>query len=361
MPYASRTAYRAFRDDVETEEDPDLRERYLKDVRRANKGNYSARRLGELHDALLYKSDERYHERRRFIARWGGPSHTEIANNLHAYFNRHVRDAPFREGASAYYYQFSSKSLGEGGQGSVRLGLRRKEGQPRYQFLCAIKKIRYENGGDGKMWAKKEAENMLRVWGCMAFTQIWACQDNPLTRTMFIAMEYFNGCELLLWKHNFLVISDALLRHVAREVLVGLDFLHTRAGLIHRDLSMRNIMMDVAYCVKIIDLGYATSITHPDDQQGVGFKAFRDPDIKRIRRITPAADIWSLGMVILHLNYGYRYPCDGARVVDQWVSVHLKTESEDPRHDWRKERRIPKVVLDIRFDSAAKCKDAPPA
>ncbi|KIY66156.1 kinase-like protein [Cylindrobasidium torrendii FP15055 ss-10] len=141
-------------------------------------------------------------------------------------------------------------------------------------------------------------------------------------------MEYFHGCELLVWKCNFLVIPNALLRHVAREVLLGLDFLHIRAGLVHRDLNMRNIMMDASYRVKIIDLGSATSDTHPDDEDGleIGFTAFTDPDIRRINMIIPACDIWSLGMVIMHLNSnGYRYPCSGAAAVDQWTSISKRS------------------------------------
>lgn len=169
-------------------------------------------------------------------------------------------------------------------------------------------------------------------------------------------MEYLHAVDLLQWKkyltsssltkfkpssHAF---SEHWLAHIARQVLIGLDFLHTRMRLVHRDISTRNIMMDEHFRIKIIDLGIAKSFDnsrmfvslskpqwpvltpHVGYNGPAGVRAFMDPQSAVKKQWLPSADIWSLGIVLLHLRWSKEYNFwvgDNDTIIAAWVRFFL--------------------------------------
>ena len=92
------------------------------------------------------------------------------------------------------------------------------------------------------------------------------------------------------------------LRHIARQVLTALDFLHRECKVIHADLKPENILIkNYARCdVKVIDLGSSCFVN--DRLSGyVQSRSYRAPEVILGLPYSSAIDIWSLGCVLAEL------------------------------------------------------------
>jgi WNK lysine deficient protein kinase len=91
--------------------------------------------------------------------------------------------------------------------------------------------------------------------------------------------------------HNLYPAKKKILRKYARQILDGLNYLHSK-GLIHRDLTPHNIYIDGATgdC-RIGNFGLI----------GVGSPGYIAPDMYS-DHYTNSVDIWSLGMVLFTIN-----------------------------------------------------------
>lgn len=99
----------------------------------------------------------------------------------------------------------------------------------------------------------------------------------------------------------------SLIRAVARAVGAA----HA-LGVVHRDLSPRNVMVTADGQPKILDFGLASG-RHPDDEQGqrsrddlfsgriVGTRGYMSPEQRDGRSVAPPSDIYSLGMLFANL------------------------------------------------------------
>ena len=83
--------------------------------------------------------------------------------------------------------------------------------------------------------------------------------DGTQKNVTYIVQEYVGGGELyghIVKKGCF---SEKLCRHYFRQMLIALNFLHTK-GYAHRDLKPENIVLDSNYNLKIIDFGFCASL-----------------------------------------------------------------------------------------------------
>lgn len=123
---------------------------------------------------------------------------------------------------------------------------------------------------------------------------------------MFLAMAYVDGGTLRdRLAHGPLEPLEAAL--LAAQVAEGLGAAHAR-GIIHRDIKPGNLLLGDGL-VKIADFGVArlsdqAPITR--DGQTVGTWSYMAPEQIRGDEITPAADLWSLGVVLYEMVTGRR-------------------------------------------------------
>jgi len=123
---------------------------------------------------------------------------------------------------------------------------------------------------------------------------------------MFLAMAYVEGGTLRdrLAQGLLEPLEAALL---AAQVAEGLGAAHAR-GIVHRDIKPGNLLLGDGL-VRIADFGVArlegqASITR--DGQTVGTWAYMAPEQLRGEEVTPAADLWSLGIVLYEAITGRR-------------------------------------------------------
>src|SRR5215831_15889720 len=136
-----------------------------------------------------------------------------------------------------------------------------------------------------------------------------------------IAMELVDGPRLLKHLRPEVVetsrerVDDARVREVVRSILRGLSVLH-RAGIIHRDLKPSNILVDLQGHIRIADFGLAKLFDDPDASLSggwvVGTPAYMAPEQGLRQPLTPAADLYSLGVLLYEALTG-PYPSRAAR------------------------------------------------
>ncbi|HET8895533.1 MAG TPA: serine/threonine-protein kinase [Gaiellaceae bacterium] len=125
-------------------------------------------------------------------------------------------------------------------------------------------------------------------------------------RGPFIVMEYVDGHTLAdeLKRRGRLPPAEAV--GIGIQVCAALEAAH-EAGLVHRDIKPQNILLRPDGRVKIADFGIARSLDatrHTEIGTVLGTAAYLAPEQARGETVTPAADIYSLGVVLYELLTG---------------------------------------------------------
>ena len=127
----------------------------------------------------------------------------------------------------------------------------------------------------------------------------------------FIAMEYIDGItieELLTTLHDRSVqIPPVVAAWIAARVLDGLDYAHRKGqGVLHRDISPRNIMLSRDGEVKLLDFGIALPLdTAAEGNVALaGSYPYMSPEQASGHALTNQSDIFSVGVVLWELLTG---------------------------------------------------------
>lgn len=122
---------------------------------------------------------------------------------------------------------------------------------------------------------------------------------------LFIAMAFYEG-ETLDHRIARGPLSEKEAVEIVTQVARGLGVAHS-AGIIHRDIKPGNVIVTSSGISKILDFGLAKrselSITR---SRTVGTTAYMAPEQIRGEKVTPATDVWSLGILLFELLTGQR-------------------------------------------------------
>ena len=132
--------------------------------------------------------------------------------------------------------------------------------------------------------------------------------------TYYIAMEYIDGPSLYRLTEQLRAagtpMAPALAAHIATKILDGLDYAHRKGeGVIHRDLSGRNVMISRDGDVKIVDFGIAVSLGDAGDHAGelpAGSFPYMSPEQVRREPLTGQSDLFSAGILLWEMLTGER-------------------------------------------------------
>ena len=139
-------------------------------------------------------------------------------------------------------------------------------------------------------------------------------------------LEYCPGDDLDLILRSRKCLPEKEARAVTLQVLAGLAHLHTptnnvRGAIIHYDLKPGNILFDGVGRVKISDFGLSKIIPATADEstqlnvatsleltsQGAGTYHYLPPEcFQDAPRITPAVDVWAVGVILYQMLFGAR-------------------------------------------------------
>ena len=144
----------------------------------------------------------------------------------------------------------------------------------------------------------------------------------------FIVFEYVEGENLkqLLERTGPLPIDRAV--ELGVQIADALAFAHAH-DLVHRDVKPQNVLVDANGSAKVTDFGIARSLDVEREvtQTGtvLGTSNYLSPEQAEGRQVTPASDIYSLGVVLYELVTG-EVPFRG----DNLVVVAMKHVTEHP-------------------------------
>ncbi len=135
---------------------------------------------------------------------------------------------------------------------------------------------------------------------------------DPVTGADYIVMQLVDGTtlEALLARRRRLPLSQAL--RIAEETAAALQVAHDH-GIVHRDVKPGNILLDREGSVLVADFGIARAAGAGGATTSgvvIGSAQYVSPEQVAGDPITPASDIYSLGVVLYELVTGQR-PFDG--------------------------------------------------
>jgi serine/threonine protein kinase/tetratricopeptide (TPR) repeat protein len=206
--------------------------------------------------------------------------------------------------------------LGSGGMGEVYEALDLELGR------IALKTIRYDITANAEMLSRFKHE----VQFARQISDPHVCRIHELfvlpnssrgLTTAFLTMEFLEGITLSDWIAQNGAITYPEAESIALQLCAGLQAIHD-GGVIHRDLKSRNIMLATAgrgMRVVVMDFGLArltsnsesTSITTATGPNViVGTPEYMAPEQFEGGELTPATDIYALGVVLYELTTGRR-------------------------------------------------------
>ena len=134
----------------------------------------------------------------------------------------------------------------------------------------------------------------------------------------FIAMELIRGVNLEQFTHQLAdkkrVLPRELAVFITSRVARGLAYAHAKAdknskplGIVHRDVSFKNIMIAFEGDVKLTDFGIAKAKGFLTDQEGevvAGKPDYMSPEQADFQITDKRSDLFSVGVVLAHLLLG---------------------------------------------------------
>ncbi|MFN3414244.1 MAG: serine/threonine-protein kinase, partial [Thermoanaerobaculum sp.] len=214
--------------------------------------------------------------------------------------------------------------LGVGGQAQVWLALDRRLGE-----MVALKVFNPDLPPEALRRLSREVKlgrelrhpNLVRVY------ELVEAGDR-----LAVSMEWLPGGTMKQRLQNLGPLPVPEVVRVADEVLKALAFLHEK-GIVHRDVKPSNLLLDADQGVHLGDLGLARGYSSSHDRTQttttLGTINYMSPEQLAGHALTPAVDLYSLGVTLFELLTGELPFCAQSEV--ELALLKLKARPPDPR------------------------------
>jgi serine/threonine protein kinase len=212
--------------------------------------------------------------------------------------------------------------LGRGGMGAVYLARQRE-----LDRLVALKVL---ESGDQEARALFVDEARISASLChqnLPFVYDVASAGD----TYFLAMEYVDGIDLRQLMASGARVPYDVVVAIVMAAASGLDHAHRKLDLVHRDVSLTNIMVTRDGGVKVIDFGIAiANVSSHLSMMGLvrGKTRYMSPEQCLGEKLDARTDVFALGIVLYELATG-KHCFDGANEIDAMVAI-VRGQYEHP-------------------------------
>lgn len=254
---------------------------------------------------------------------------------------------------SAFGKYFLTEKIATGGMAEIYLA--KILGPGGFEKFLVIKKIHPELSGERQFVEMFVAEAKTLV--SLTHGNIVPIYElGMVDSTYFIAMEYIDGptLEQLLdaLRRSEEKLSPAMTAYICAELLKGLDYAHRKgAGVIHRDLSPRNVMLSREGEVKLVDFGIAVAHVDRSSAQSTttkptGSYPYMSPEQARGETLDARSDLFAAGILLWEMLTGRRL---FAREKDEETLKAVLSEVIPKASEFRREAE---GVLDVLCEKA---------
>lgn len=129
-----------------------------------------------------------------------------------------------------------------------------------------------------------------------------------LGQTVAIILEFMNLGNLNVLKAT--VLNERAVSYVARQILLGLKYLHLQKRIVHRDIKPHNILVNTQGEIKLGDFGICAILKENEETcktSLVGSMKYMSPERLQKEPYGFVSDVWSLGLTLFELAFK-RYP-----------------------------------------------------
>ncbi|MEW5923787.1 MAG: protein kinase [Candidatus Zixiibacteriota bacterium] len=243
-------------------------------------------------------------------------------------------DSTLNSGTVISHYRILQK-IGSGGMGDIYaaedIGLKR---QVALKFLpagmAADQETRRRFISEAQAVASLNHPNIITIF-----------EVNEYLGRPFFAMEHIDGVPLDQYVRNEEPPLTQII-DITVQVCRGLKEAH-KIGIIHRDIKPANVIIDTSGHAKILDFGLAiTRIDKGTADLTSGTMAYMSPEMVQSGEITPASDLFSLGVMMYEMISGKK-PFAG----EYEASLAYAIVNESPPSLREQKPEIPETVIKI--------------
>ena len=217
----------------------------------------------------------------------------KIANYIKNYYDENGK---YPESKIEFYLY--GRQIGHGAFGKVNLALHIVSGR-----LVAIKTFSKKHLKNKH--AKQKIKHEINILSHLRHPFINQILDSFETdKHIFIVMEYVCG-DLLDFIRKRGKLSESISKLIFKQIIEGLRYIHKKK-IVHRDIKLDNILIDLTNTVKICDFGVSRKISNGDIMyEHCGTPAYIAPEIFQNKGYEGyLCDIWSAGVTLYYMLSG---------------------------------------------------------
>ena len=218
-----------------------------------------------------------------------------ISNYIKKYYSKYKKYPKTK----MKFYKYG-RLLGKGAYGKVNLCLHSLTGR-----LVAIKSINKSKITKERQRKKIKLETSIMKTLSDSNNIVKIFEKYETKRHICIVMEYICAGDLLTFIKKRSKLSEPVARFIFKQIILALQYIHSH-NIIHRDIKLDNILIDLDNNIKICDFGVSKIIKKGDILvEQCGTPAYIAPEILKNRGYEGfGVDIWSAGVVLYAMLSG---------------------------------------------------------
>jgi eukaryotic-like serine/threonine-protein kinase len=182
--------------------------------------------------------------------------------------------------------------------GMARVYLATLRGAVGFEKRLVVKQIRPELASDQAFVQRFVSEAKTAVG--LSHPNIVAVYELGVEQGVYyIAMELCPGVTLseILGATGKLSAQEGA--YVGVEICRALDYAHRKAGIVHRDVTPRNVLIDEEGAVRLIDFGIAAVVSGDNQHEVFGSPGHMPPEQLAGSALTPATDVFAVATLLV--------------------------------------------------------------